>query len=667
VSSPRLAAVLAAAVLCAAALAACQRAGGGRPSEGAGVAAHPASVLLITVDTLRPDALGWVAGRNATPVIDRLAAEGFRFPAAIAPVPLTHPSHSALMTGLWPRRLGLRDNGQVLPAGPLTLAEVLRGRGYATAAFVSGYPLDSAFGLDRGFQVYDDALTRGGGPEGDLERPAATTAASAAAWIRAAPRPWLAWVHFYDPHYPYEPPAEDRRPGPRGAYDGEVASVDRAIGALLPAIGERQAGDVLTVFAGDHGESLGEHGEGTHGFFIYDSTVVVPVFLRFPGLVPPGSSDEPARLLDVTPTILDLLGLPALQGVDGISLRPLLAGGPPASEPAYIETYQPWLSYGWSPLRAVRHRGWKLIDAPRPELYSLEDDPAERTNVIAVESRRAADLRRLLDQAVARPAAVSAPVADADALDRLRALGYTGAAAVSAEPPTAGLRDPKDGGELRDLLTAGDLALRRGELRAAVARFDAVLARDPGNRFALQRSGVAFLEQGDVRAALPRLERAVELDPRQPEARAALADALGRAGRDEAAVAQLQEAVRLQPGRAESWASLGSALGRSGKPAEAVKAMAHAVELQPRDPRLLARLAFAEHGAGRLEDAARHLREAAEASAPGAFSHSGALGLVLLQAGRRDEARVWLARSRSSEPEYEEARKALAKLEAAGR
>ena len=668
VSRPRRAAAVAAAIVSVAALAAwIGRAPRARPTERASPR-RPASVLLITVDTLRPDALGWVAGRNATPVIDRLAGEGFRFPAAVAPVPLTHPSHSAMLTGLWPRRLGLRDNGQALPAGPATLAEDLRGHGYATAAFVSGYPLDSAFGLDRGFDVYDDALTRGAGPEGDLERPAAATAAAAAAWIRSAPRPFLAWVHFYDAHYPYEPPAEDRRPGARGAYDGEVAFVDRAIGALLPAIGADGPGDLLTVFAGDHGESLGEHGEGTHGFFIYDSTVVVPLFVRFKGQVAPGSSGQPARLLDVTPTVLDLLSLPPLAGIDGVSLRPLLEGGSSAAEPAYIETYQPWLSYGWSPLRAVRHRGWKLIDAPRPELYDLDVDPREERNVIDAQPERAAELRRLLQQAAALPAAgAAAPVADADALARLRALGYTGSSRSAAEPPSPGLRDPKDGRALRDLLTEGDLLLRRGQLRPAVARFDAVLARDPDNRFALLRAGVALLEQGEARGAIARLQRAVELDPRQPEARSALADALGRAGRHEAAVEQWQQAVRLQPGRAEPWANLGSALGRSGKPKEAVEAMARAVELEPRNPRLLARLAFAEHGAGRIEDAARHLRDAAAASAPGEFPHAGALGLVLLQAGHRDEARAWLARSRPSEPEYAEARRALARLEAAAR
>jgi arylsulfatase A-like enzyme/Tfp pilus assembly protein PilF len=635
-----------------------------RPGPAAPARALPASVLLITVDTLRPDALGWVAGRNATPVIDRLAGEGFRFPVAVAPVPLTHPSHAAILTGLWPRRMGLRDNGQILPSGPATLAEALRARGYATAAFVSGFPLDSAFGLDRGFDLYDDALARAAGPEGDLERPAAATAAAAAAWLGAAPRPWLAWVHFYDPHYPYEPPAQDLRPGARGAYDGEVAFVDRALGSLLPAGG---GADVLTLFAGDHGESLGEHGEGTHGFFVYDSTVLVPMFVRFPGRVAPGSSTRPARLVDITPTVLDLLGLPAPAGVDGRSLAPILAGQDTPPEPAYIETYQPWRSYGWSPLRAVRHHGFKLIDAPRPELYALDADPAEERDVLAAQPARAAELRRLLEQAAALPAASAAVVGDPEARARLRALGYTGSTEAAVEPPPSGLRDPKDGREIRDLLTEADLLLRRAQYGPAAVRFDAVLARDPDNRFALHRSGVALLARGDVRGALARLQRAAELDPGQPEVRSALAEALGRAGRYADAVGQWQEAARLQPRRAEVWANLGSALGRSGKPDEAVKALAHAVELEPRHPRLLARLAFAEHAAGRIEDAAQHLRQAAETSAPGEFRHAGALGLVLLQAGQGHEAGPWLARSQPTEPEYHEARRALARLKEAGR
>jgi choline-sulfatase len=622
----------------------------------------PANVLLVTVDTLRPDALGWVSGRSPTPAVDRLAREGFAFPAAVAPAPLTFPSHAALMTGLLPRRLGLRDNGQVLGPGTLTLAERLRQRGYATAAFVSGYPLDSAFGLDRGFDHYDDTLTAAAG--GDLERPAGPTVSAALQWLEGMRAPWLLWVHLYDPHYPYEPPAGHARPGPRGAYDGEVAYADAALGELFQGVAAR-GGRTLTVFAGDHGESLGEHGEGTHGFFIYDSTVLVPLVVHLPGTVAPGSSRAPARLLDVVPTALELLGAAPAGGLDGVSLGPVLSGKGAAAEPAYVETWQPWLSYGWSPLRAVRHRGYKLIEAPRPELYDLESDPGETRNRIGQEPARAAELSGLLRAAQSLPAAAAESVTDADALARLRALGYAGTGASGGEPPASGLRDPKDGSALRDLMTRGDVLLRDGRYREAVPPFDAVLRQDPGNRFALLRSGTALLRLGDAPAAVVRLRRAVELEPGSHDARWAFAEALGRAGKPADAVGQWMEATRLQPRRAEAWANLGSALGLAGKVQEAVPALSRAVELDPGNPRLLARLAFAEHGAGKLEDAARHLGEMA-GRVGARFPHSGALGLMLVELRRPQEAYPWLVRCGPAEPDFAESRFELARIEIAG-
>jgi arylsulfatase A-like enzyme/Tfp pilus assembly protein PilF len=615
------------------------------------------NVLLITVDTLRPDALGFVAGRNPTPAIDRIAREGFAFPSAVAPAPLTLPSHAAIMTGVLPRRLGLRDNGQVLGPGPGTLAEAFKARGYATAAFVSGYPLDSAFGLDRGFDVYDDALAPGGG--GDLERNAVGTVEPAVRWLAGARAPVFAWVHFYDPHYPYEPPPAYARPGLRGPYDGEVAFVDAAVARLADAFAAR--GDGVTVFAADHGESLGEHGEGTHGFFVYDSTVVVPLVFRWPGRVRAGSSPAGARLVDVAPTLLDLLGMPPAADTDGVSLRAALDGGAPPAEPAYVETFQPWHSYGWSPLKAVRHRGLKLIAAPRPEMYDLAADPGESTNVFASRPDDAAALSRLLAAVEARPAAAVRAVEDADARARLAALGYVSTGGASGEPPADGLRDPKDGARLRALLTEGDLRLRGGDHAGAVARFEAVLKEDPRNRFALHRGGLALHRAGQTARAIPRLAEAVRLDPRGPDVRIGLAEALSASGRHREAAAHWMEAVSLQPRRADLWANLGAALGSSGRTAEAVDAMKKAVELKPEEPRLRIRLAFAEHGAGRLEDAASHLKEAADRQGA-RFAHSGALGLILLDLGRRDEAREWLARSGPGEPEHTAARRALAGL-----
>jgi arylsulfatase A-like enzyme/Flp pilus assembly protein TadD len=619
------------------------------------------SVLLITLDTLRPDALGWVAGKNATPALDRLAAGGFRFPAAVSPVPLTFPSHAAILTGVLPRRMGLRDNGQTLGGAPRLLAEVLRENGRATAAFVSGYPLARAFGLDRGFDAFDDQFSTGEGES--LERPAPETTAAALAWLATARRPWFLWVHYYDPHYPYEPPRAFARAGSRGAYDGEVAFADRAIGDLLERAEASAGRELLTVFAGDHGESLGEHGEGTHGFFVYDSTVLVPLVFRLPGVVGTGESRAPARLVDVAPTVLELAGVPRLEGVDGASLVPAFFGGAQEVSAAYVETYQPWLSYGWSPLKSVRQADWKLIVAPRPELYDLSRDPREERDVFGVEHEKARELEIARRRIESLPAVAAAgETSDAEAVAKLRALGYVGAGSSAGEPPATGLRDPKDSRELRDLLTEADVLLRAGKAARAIPKFDAVLAQDPTNLFSLLRSGIALLATGDAARAVPRLMKAVESSPEQPEARSALARALLRTDRPGEAIPHAMEAVRLQPRLASAWAELGSALGRAKRVPEAVRALERAVELEPQNPSLLARLAFAEHAAGKIADAARDLARTAALQGD-AFSHSGALGVLLFDLGRREEARKWLAVSGRDDPDFAEARFRLALLE----
>lgn len=618
------------------------------------------SVLLITLDTLRPDALGWVAGRNGTPALDRLASEGLRFSAAVAPAPLTFPSHAAMLTGVLPRRLGLRDNGQTLGSEPETLAGLLRARGYSSAAFVSGYPLSRSFGLDRGFDVYDDRFTAGEGE--NLERRAPETTKAALAWLASARAPWFVWVHYFDPHYPYEPPAAFARPGDRGAYDGEVAYADRAIGDLLAAAESAAGGPFLTVFAGDHGESLGEHGEGTHGFFVYDATVLVPLVFRFPGTVRPSESRAPARLIDLAPTVADLVGAPSFPRADGESLVRARDGEMAA---AYVETWQPWLSYGWAPLKALRSERWKLITAPRPELYDLSRDAGERSNLFDAERERARDLEAMRRRIEALPqAGTPGAAADAEAVAKLRALGYVGAGGIAGEPPASGLRDPKDAGKLRDILTHADGRLRRGDYRGAVKRFDDVLTEDPANRFALLRSGTALLAAGDVGRAVPRLSRAVEASPGQPEARAALADALVRSGRPGEAVPHAMEAARLQPRRAAAWADLGNALGLAKRVPEAVEALKRAVRLEPANPKLAARLGFAFHAAGRIADAARALERAAGLS-NGKFPHSGALGILLADLGRVEESRRWLAASGRGEGDFAQARFRLALLEAA--
>ena len=558
--------------------------------------------------------------------------------------------------------MGLRDNGQTLGSEPETLAEILRARGYSTAAFVSGFPLARAFGLDRGFDFYDDRFSAG---EGDsLERPAPDTTAAALEWLASARAPWFVWVHYYDPHYPYEPPAEFARAGARGPYDGEVAFADRAIGELLAGAESLPGGALLTVFAGDHGESLGEHVEGTHGFFVYDATILVPLVFRFPGAIRPGESRAPARLLDIAPTVLDLMDAPHLARADGVSLAATLRGNVQEIQPAYIETYQPWLSYGWAPLSALRNAKWKVIVAPRPELYDLTGDPDEKENIFDANPDRVRELAVVRRKILQLPP-VGSPGegGDAEAVAKLRALGYVGAGGGGSEPPATGLRDPKDVRELRDLLTEADLLLRSGDYRRATAKFEAVLSRDPDNRFALLRSGVALLSAGEVARAVPRLARAVESNSQQPEARSALAQALVRSGRAAEAVPHAMEATRLQPRRAAVWAELGNALGLAKKVPEAVRAFERAVELEPQNAKLLARLAFAEHAANRIPKAVEHLKQTAALEGD-QFLYSGALGILLADLGQPDEAHKWLARSRPGEGDFAEARFRLAVLEA---
>jgi arylsulfatase A-like enzyme/Flp pilus assembly protein TadD len=619
------------------------------------------NLLLITIDTLRPDTLGWVAHANDTPAIDALAARGFRFPRAVTPVPLTLPAHVSIMTGLLPRRHGVRDNGQTFGAEAATLAESLRAAGWATAAFVSGFPLQRLFGLDRGFDHYDDALPEG--REGWVERSAADTTAAVLGWLGSAPQPWFVWVHYYDPHDPYEPPRAFWGPGERGAYLGEVRYTDYAIERLIAGLPKGDGRGTLTVLTADHGEALGDHSEKRHGYFIYDATMTVPLVLVEEGVITPGDSSAPANLLDIAPTVLELLGLAPLANIDGVSLAGHLHDTRTPLSPSYLETRLPWIFFGWSPLRAVRERDWKLIEAPRPELYDLASDPAEQRNLIEQRPDQARRLRALLDEIEQRPAVGSSGLADEEALARLRALGYVGAGSRGDEVPS-GLADPKDRIALRDRLQEGEQLLEAGRFAEAVRVFDAVLAVEPDSRFAVLRSGIALLKSGRIDQAIARLERSTTLDPDRAEAHYALADALMRSGSFDRAAAHWREVVRLQPRRGEAWFNLGAAASQSGADDEALAAYRKAVELAPDAAPMLAALAHAEAASGHVTIAIAHLDRLRQLVGDDDFGEAALLGLLYARDGRPDEARPWLQRAAPGQPRFAEARLELARIEA---
>lgn len=608
-------------------------------------------VLLITIDTLRPDALGFVSGRNETPVIDGLAESGIRFGNAISSVPLTLPSHTTMMTGLDPLRHGIHVNGQALDASVPTLAEQFRSHGYATAAFVSASVLRKDFGLDRGFDVYDDTKS----PANDrlMQRRAAQTFAATREWINQQPadKPWFVWVHVYDAHTPYDPPRAFWKPGPRGGYDGAVSYIDNALAPLLETAGAVAGGKLLTILAADHGESLGEHDEIEHGIFIYDTTMRVPLILSYPGVLQPSAPGFTPRLVDLTPTLVHGFGWTPAVKFDGIDLGPGLRGEPLRVPPAYIESEFPWTSYGWAPLHGIIDDGWKYISAPDEELYELSADPGENHNRIAGNRPVVDSMIVALDRARLQPAIASASqVDDAETLAHLQSLGYVGAGNAMGPAPD-GRPDPKSLTGLRARLRDAETLLRHGNSEEAMAAFERVLEDEADNRFALMRVGTLALKQGDLDKAITLLRSTLTQFPDQADARFALADALTRAKRYDEALPEWMETVRLQPKKLEAWSNLGSVASWAGDPESAISAYRKALELAPDDPAVLGNLGEAERQANRPSEAVTYLLQAAEHEGDDT-KRAARIALLLVELGRIDDSRPWLDRARPGDDDF---------------
>jgi len=608
------------------------------PAAGRAEAAEPSpappprpSLLLITLDTTRADALGSYGGTEAeTPALDALAVRGVRYARAVSPAPLTLPAHASILTGLAPPEHGLRSNGtHALPAEPPTLASVLAARGWSTAAFVASRVLDRRFGLARGFDVYGDRMAAERvGQYGYPERDAEAVTGEALAWLagrRPGERAFL-WVHYYDPHAPYEPPARIRQGGSRADYAGEVAFVDRQVGRLLAALPERPGGWVVAA-VGDHGEAFGENGEEGHGIFLYRTTLEVPLLLAGPG-VPEGKVvGETVAIRRLPATLLALLGV-AGSGVPGPRLPGLPALGPDAPpEAAYGEAWMPAAVYGWAPLTALTDRRWKLIVAPRPELYDLAADPGERRDLLAAgveagevdaAARRAArvEARRLRDALRAREAGFArrdAPEAAADpalAAD-LRALGY-----LPGRSGRGGSLDPKEGIALLSRFERAGEKLAAGRAAEAAKELSELVAASPDSVPFLSRLGAARLAAGDTDGALDAYRRAIRLDPRSEFLRLHLADALRRLGRTAEAKAEYRRALDLDPRSAPAWLALAELAHAAGEAAEERRLLAEAVAAGTASAAVHARLGQLALAAGAAASAEASLARAVEL-APG--------------------------------------------------
>ncbi len=566
-----------------------------RPGTDAG--APPRHLVLFTLDTTRADALGSYGGPvSATPHLDQLAAAGVRFDNAVSSSPITGPAHAAVMTGRYPARYGVRDNATTpLPDEAVTLAERLRDAGFSTGGFIGAFVLDRAYGFAQGFDAFEGFDRVEAGREANAERRGDAVVDEALEWLAGVDpgqRVFL-WVHLYDPHAPYSAPAPFAGRHPDRPYVDEVSYMDAQVGRVLDALRNRgMFDDSLVVAIADHGESLGEHGEDEHGVFLYESVIRVPFLVAGPparqGLV----IAEQVRSIDVAPTVLDLLDVAPATDADGESLSTLLRGESRSTVPvAYAESYYPKWHYGWSELRALRADGWKVIDAPRPELYAIDKDPREMNNLVDTQqslAQRMVSEAQAIEHSLTGGKAVTTPAPSPDTLERLRSLGYVGTSTPQLDSSDRG-PDPKDRIEERRtfkrLLTAviDDLAANRLEEAVRGLR---ELIRINDRAFDLHEMlGEAYLRQGRPDAALGEFEMAALLNPAAASPLLSAAELQLRRGDVRDARARWAQARSIAPQSFDVALVDGLILEAEGRPTDAMAAYRRAIALNPAAPR----------------------------------------------------------------------------------
>jgi arylsulfatase A-like enzyme/tetratricopeptide (TPR) repeat protein len=576
-------------------------------------------VLLITLDTTRADRLQPYGAEDVeTPALSRLAAEGIVFEHAVATSPVTAPAHASLLTGLYPPRHGVRNNStHYLPEEIPTLAEWLSEAGYRTAAFVSTVILEARYGLDQGFEIYDDQIrsaVASGERRMTVERRAGATTDRALAWLEtiADDEPFFLWVHFYDPHIPYSPPSPWAEKYRDSSYDGEIAYMDSQIARLLQHP-RAMADDVIVVAVADHGESLGEHGEKTHGLLVYDSTIRVPWIMRLPGAPGGLRIASPISQVDLVPTILELMGTGTnseVQALDGQSLLPLLRGGDQAPQRLlFAETEVPFFAYGWSRLRTVREGSIKFIDAPVPELYDLERDPAELSNLAA---QRSDDAKRLMSEIgswVTRGNTTDSTVSvDAETTKMLQALGYF--AGDPGRPDGEGRGNPVELMPVHDELQRVGELLASGQPREAVTRAQGALAMDPENLAALRNLSRGLAMLGRLDEAADAAAKASAVAPWSAQAAMVEADVEFQRGRHRRALELIDHALELDERFVEARLDRARYLAALGRTEEASATLQRLLAENPDNSWVELRYAeIVEIGAGNLDAARRRLRE----------------------------------------------------------
>ena len=618
------------------------------------------NVLLITIDTLRADYLSCYGRKSiATPNSDALATRGVRCAQAIAQIPLTAPSHASILTGTYPQVHKVRDmGGFVLDEKVPTLATILRQAGFETAAFVGSAVLSHHYGLNRGFATYGDEMKADQDtkklPGVVAEVRGEVVTQRTLDWLdKSASKRFFLWVHYYDPHFPYDPPEPYRTRYPKDPYGGEVAYADEQVGRLLKALEQHRLQErTLVVLLADHGESLGEHGEYTHGVFLYDSTVHIPLIFAGPGV--PGGRIVPqqVRSIDVLPTVTDYLGLAAGDQAQGASLMPsIIEGKPPRSNDCYLETLYPKTQMGWSELRGMRTDEWKLIVAPKPELYRFSDDRSESRNVV---EKFPADADRLKKKVweVTRPSQsltrIQPQSVNEERRRELNALGYVGGGRRAIQIDMSG-PDPKDRVAILGVLEHASEAMNHDRWKDAVPLLEKISRQDPGNPLIYAYLQMCYERLGQFDRMEQACRRAIENKAENDNTYAGLGGIYIRRGNLARAAEFMEKAAQLNPANLENMDNLATAYLQLGRPDDAQRVLQAILVQDARHAGAHNVLGILEVQRSRPEEARRHFEQAIESNPDLAEPYMN-LGLLAQKAGQAQIAmnyyREFLKRAR---------------------
>jgi arylsulfatase A-like enzyme/Flp pilus assembly protein TadD len=633
------------------------------------------NVVLITVDTLRADRLGCYGNDEIeTPGVDSLAADGILFQRAIAQVPLTWPSHAAIFTGTYPFHNGVQDfTGQPLSEDFRTLAQSFKANGYATGAVVSSFVLDRSWGLGRGFDFYQDAFAGLAFAEKDIalvDRRAGESVDETLEWLKGVKSgPFFLWLHLFDPHSAYDPPEPFRSRYGRNLYDGEIAYADSQLVRLFAWLKQEELYDeTMIVFTSDHGESLGEHGEDEHGFFVYNSTVHVPLIIKPQRSSPlkPRQVDPPVETISIGPTLLQMAGIQDAihsQFQAGSLVALMSHGRAPEDRAAYAETFYPLASFGWSPLRSVQTAHYQYVEAPIPELYDLEADPKQSKNLFAVQAGRAETLRSKLDELTQRhpppDLADAGQARSPEEIEKLRSLGY-----IAYRSPTGGevdpatLADPKE--KIRvfnNILEAGDL-MRAGRYARARSLLKQIERTDSGLYLVPFMLGQVATRQRRWEEAAAGFERSLELNPEFDQAMMGLGRALSFLSQSDRAKSLLRRALALNPKNVSAYYELARVQAKEDLTAS-TRTLTQLLAIQPQFAPALRERGMMRIGLKQYSAASQDLQAAMELGLTDPATYNF-LGIAYSNSGRFDEAIGSYESALAAKPDYAEAHLNLA-------